>query len=179
MPPTGAAAAPAAASSTASLAPVPPSELNKHDRVRVKCNSAEQSDDGTVTDTTVKLEGKTSLSGAFVAYDDGCRNWHFNGDNVTIWRLSAVAAPPPPQAAPSPPSVSTSDGGGGGSAPRCPICLEDLAPLGVVTLPCTHTVCVGCTSTLVNLSPTFQSQQEHNRDHDLAVPRVPRALQPA
>ena len=34
-------------------------------------------------------------------------------------------------------------------------------------------------STLVNLSPTFQSQQEHNRDHDLAVPRVPRALQPA
>ena len=46
-------------------------------------------------------------------------------------------------------------------------------------LPCTHTVCVGCTSTLVNLSPTFQSQQEHNRDHDLAVPRVPRALQPA
>jgi hypothetical protein len=91
----------------------------------------------------------------------------------------AVTAPPPPQAARSPPSVSTSDGGGGGSAPRCPICLEDLAPLGVVTLPCTHTVCVGCTSTLVNLSPTFQSQQEHNRDHDLAVPRVPRALQPA
>ena len=91
MPPTGAAAAPAAASSTASLAPVPLSELNKHDRVRdVKCNSAEQSDDGTVTDTTVKLEGKTSVSGAFVAYDDGCRNWHFNGDNVTIWRLSAV-----------------------------------------------------------------------------------------
>jgi len=71
LPPTGAAAAPAAASSTASLAPVPPSELNKHDRVRVKWNSAEQSDDGTVTDTTVKLEGKTSVSGAFVAYDDG------------------------------------------------------------------------------------------------------------
>ena len=125
MPPTGAAAAPAAASSTASLAPVPPSELNKHDRVRVKWNSAEQSDDGTVTDTTTKLVTATeSVGGAFVAYDDGCRNWHFNGDNVTIWRLSAVTA-------------------------------------------------------LVNLSPTFQSQQEHNRDHDLAVPRVPRALQPA
>ncbi len=38
---------------------------------------------------------------------------------------------------------------------------------------------LGRYSTLVNLSPTFQSQQEHNRDHDLAVPRVPRALQPA
>ena len=83
---------------------VQPSELNKHDRVRVKWNSAEQSDDGTVTDTTVKLEGKTSVSGAFVAYDDGCRNWHFNGDNVTIWRrrLSAVTAPPPPQAGAQP-----------------------------------------------------------------------------
>ena len=108
-------------------------------------------DDGTVTDTTVKLEGKTSVSGAFVAYDDGCRNWHFNGDNVTIWRLQRATA-----AAAAPSSL--------------PICLEDLAPLGVVTLPCTHTVCVGCTSTLVNLSPTFQSQQEHNRDHTRCAP---------
>ena len=192
MPPTGAAAAPAAASSTASLAPVPPSELNKHDRVRVKCNSAEQSDDGTVTDTTTKLVTATeSVGGAFVAYDDGCRNWHFDRDDVTIWRLSAAATPlddDAPAAAGPPPSEAIDDDDDddveeeeeaaaaaaaeeeGEPAPGqlgdCPICMEAIESLGgFVPLPCAHNVCVSCMDSLISAPATCESQQPHNRGH--------------
>ena len=51
--------------------PVPPSELNKDDRVRVQWASTEQFD-GTVTDKMTKLvTAKESVSGARVAYDNG------------------------------------------------------------------------------------------------------------
>ena len=73
--------------------PVPPSELNKDDRVRVQWASTEQFD-GTVTDKMTKLvTAKESVSGARVAYDNGSDVWHFDGDAVTVWRLSAAAAP--------------------------------------------------------------------------------------
>ena len=82
--------------STASLTPVQPSDLRKDDRVRVEWPSTEKFD-GTVTDTTTRLEGTgksvKSVGGAQVIYDDGCKNWHFDGDAFTVWRLSAAAAP--------------------------------------------------------------------------------------
>ena len=50
--------------------------------------------DGTVTDKMTKLvTAKESVSGARVAYDNGSDVWHFDGDAVTVWRLSAAAAP--------------------------------------------------------------------------------------
>ena len=71
----------------------PPSELNKDDRVRVQWASTEQFD-GTVTDKMTKLvTAKESVSGARVAYDNGSDVWHFDGDAVTVWRLSAAATP--------------------------------------------------------------------------------------
>ena len=173
---------------------MPPSELNKHDRVRVKWNSAEQSDDGTVTDTTTKLVTATeSVGGAFVAYDDGCRNWHFDRDDVTIWRLSAAATPlddDAPAAAGPPPSEAIDDDDDddveeeeeaaaaaaaeeeGEPAPGqlgdCPICMEAIESLGgFVPLPCAHNVCVSCMDSLISAPATCESQQPHNRGHTI------------
>ena len=53
---------------------------------------------------------------------------------------------------------------------QCTICLEDLAPLGVVTLPCNHKVCIGCMGELIASNPTFESQQPHNRGKVLPAP---------
>ena len=39
------------------------------------------------------VTAKESVSGARVAYDNGSDVWHFDGDAVTVWRLSAAAAP--------------------------------------------------------------------------------------
>ena len=126
------------------------------------------------------------MGGAHVIYDDGCKNWHFDGEEFTIWRLSAAAAPldesddddaPPPPSMPSPDESEKEEedddddnGGGGGDEPTCPICLEVLDGLGVVTLPCNHKVCIGCMGELIASNPTFESQQPHNRGKVLPAP---------
>ena len=39
---------------------------------------------------TKLVTAKESVSGDRVAYDDGGHVWHFDGDAVTVWRLSAA-----------------------------------------------------------------------------------------
>ena len=81
------------ATPTGLLAPLPPSLLNEGDRVRVLWGPG-VTFDGTVTDKMTKLvTAKESVSGARVAYDNGSDVWHFDGDAVTVWRLSAAATP--------------------------------------------------------------------------------------
>ena len=72
--------------------------------------------------------------------------------------------------APAYPQGRRLHGSGGGEEPTCPICLEDLAGLGVVTLPCNHKVCIGCMGELISSNPTFESQQPHNRGKVLPAP---------